>query len=43
MAVMIWAGEPTETANILIEAYIDGLKEIQREYPMSLSIDTGTI
>lgn len=43
MAVMIWAGEPTETANILIEAYIDGLREIQREYPMSLSIDTEAI
>lgn len=43
LAVMIWSGEPTETAKLLISAYTDGLKEIGREYPMSLSVEIEAI
>lgn len=39
LAVMIWSGESTETAKLLISAYKDGLMEIGREYPMSLSVE----
>ena len=43
LAVMIWSGEPTETAKLLIDVYKDGLEEIGREYPMSLSIDAEAV